>query len=79
MKSEHGHRDAHHEIIDHNYFDGYEAETLIHNSKDGSVPWYASQAIFGWLNFILLGWIQKYNLANNSFAVDYAVKKTIIF
>ena len=49
-------RDTHHEVIEEENFAQFEEETLVHNSKDGKLPWFVSPALLWWFDFINLGW-----------------------
>ena len=57
---EQGHiTDVEHEVIEDEEFLEYCAETLVHNSKDGKLPWFVSPNLLWWLDFINLGWYQR--------------------
>lgn len=69
--------DTHQEVIDNFYVDGFEPDTLVYDPSQGTLPWYATKGILNWLDCVNLGFILRYKLINNSFEVNFKLKKII--
>ena len=52
-------------------------ETLV-TSGSGEQPWFLSTCIMVMLDLIMLGWIQRFKIYNNTYEVKYTLKKQII-
>ena len=70
--------DAHQEVIDNFYVDGYQADTLVYDSSQGTLPWFTNISILRWLDFVNLGFIQRHKLIQDSYEVTFQMKKVIL-
>ena len=73
-------RDDHNDFSETDGFRGEQQEehTLVYNSPDGRLPWYANSRLLCALDFIFCGWVQRHVLTHESYEVEYDMTKDIV-
>ena len=52
--------------------------TLVYNTADGKLPWYANSGLLCQLDSCFCGWIQRFKLAEETYEVEYDLEKLIL-
>ena len=53
-------------------------ESVVVNSEDGSIDWYAMKNIVDGLDLIFLGWVPRLILSSNTYEVNFRMAKLIL-
>jgi hypothetical protein len=74
----HNSRDVHNDFSENRGFPHQEEHTLVYNSPDGTLPWFANSRLLCALDAICCGWYQRFALTAKSYEVEYYMEKVIV-
>ena len=71
-------RDVHNDFSQSKTIPHGDPYTLVYNTADGKLPWYANSRLLCQMDAWFCGWIQRYQLAEETYEVDYDLEKLVL-